>query len=367
MAMVNLNHHSGSAYDFFVSLYVLHHADEFGLRPSWAAGVRSRLPADQREFLDRAQRFLRVPLTWLDSLSQDQRSAPEMLAALAGLPAGERLQALHLPFDPLPGLKEVLTGIAARGSWDAADLDTVRAAYARRHLALRSEDLQALCAAWAQPAAFGEHYLRALNTYYQVFFREEEERILPVLENGLEQARALASRLPVAEAVEILSRGVQLPQLDELTELELVPSYWASPLIFFGRTGPRRAVFLYGVRSGPAGLVPGDAVPDGLVQTLKALADPTRLRILRYLAQQPLTPGQLARRLRLRAPTVVHHLRELRLAGLVQVALQAEGEKRYALRRNAVDELHPLLDQFLSGRQDEAEEDLAGQPGGEIE
>ena len=126
-------------------------------------------------------------------------------------------------------------------------------------------------------------------------------------------------------------------------------------------------MFLYGVRSGPAGLVPGDAVPDGLVQTLKALADPTRLRILRYLAQQPLTPGQLARRLRLRAPTVVHHLRELRLAGLVQVALQAEGEKRYALRRNAVDELHPLLDQFLSGRQDEAEEDLAGQPGGEIE
>lgn len=366
MPMVNLNHHSGSAYDFFVSLYVLHHPDEFGLRPSWAAGVRSRLPADQREVLDRA-RFLRVPLTWLDSLPLDHRNAQEMLVALAGLPASARLQALHLPFDPSPGLNEVLTGIAARGSWDAADLDAVRAAYARRHLVLGSEDLQALCAAWAQPAIFGDHYLRALNTYYQVFFKEEEERILPLLERGMEQARLLAGRLPVAETVEILSRGVQLPQLDELVELELVPSYWASPLIFFGRTGPGRAVFLYGVRSGPAGLVPGDAVPDGLVQILKALADPTRLRILRYLAQQPLTPGQLARRLRLRAPTVVHHLRELRLAGLVQVALQAEGEKRYALRRNAVDELHPLLDQFLSGSQNAADEDLAGQPGGEIE
>lgn len=365
--MVKLNHYSGTAYDFFVSLYVLHHAGEFGLRPSWAAGVRSRLPADQREFLDRAQRFLRVPLTWLDSLPAEQSDAREMLAAFAALPAEERLKALHLSYDPPPGLRETLEKIAARGNWKAADLEAARAAFARRHIVLRGEDLQALCAAWARPAEFGEQYLRALNTYLQVFFAEEEERILPVLEEGLQQARVLAARLPAAALIETLSRGVQLPQLDELTELDLVPSYWASPLIFFGRTGPGRAVFLYGVRSGPAGLVPGDAVPDGLVETLKALADPTRLRILRYLAQQPLTPGQLARRLRLRAPTVIHHLKELRLAGLVQVTLQVEGEKRYALRRNALDELHPLLDEFLSGMQDGAEDGAPDLPGGGIE
>jgi DNA-binding transcriptional ArsR family regulator len=86
-----------------------------------------------------------------------------------------------------------------------------------------------------------------------------------------------------------------------------------------------------------------------LVETLKALADPTRLRILRYLASQPMTPSQLARRLRLRAPTVVHHLKELRLAGLVQVTFQAEGEKHYALRHNAVNEMQPILEDFLSG------------------
>ena len=69
-------------------------------------------------------------------------------------------------------------------------------------------------------------------------------------------------------------------------------------------------------------LVPGELVPDALYQPLKALADPTRLRILRYLSDEPLTPAALARRLRLRSPTVIHHLDALRLARLVILTLE---------------------------------------------
>lgn len=347
--MVTLTWHSGTAYDFFVSLYVLHHADEFGLRPSWAAGVRSRLPAEQRDFLEEAQRFLRVPLTWLASLPVEQRDAHSVLDALTALAPKKRLAALHLPYDAPSGLKATLAGITAQGTWTMADLEAVRAAYARKHITLKGDALTAVCSAWAQPAAFGERYLEVLRTYYQVFFAEEEERIRPALQKGLEEAQTMAAGLAPVALLENLSRGVQLPQVEELNELALAPSYWSSPLIFFGLTGTGQAQFLYGVRAGPAGLVPGETVPDGLVETLKALADPTRLRILRYLASQPMTPSQLARRLRLRAPTVVHHLKELRLAGLVQVTFQAEGEKHYALRHNAVNELQPILEDFLSG------------------
>jgi DNA-binding transcriptional ArsR family regulator len=83
------------------------------------------------------------------------------------------------------------------------------------------------------------------------------------------------------------------------------------------------------------------------VPVLKSLADSTRLHILCYLAEKPHTPSQLARRLRLRPPTVIHHLNDLRLAGLVQVILQPEGERRYTLRREAIlaamDRLKELL------------------------
>jgi len=44
----NILWENGSAYDLFVSLRVIHNPDEFGLRPSWAAGVRSRLPTQLR-------------------------------------------------------------------------------------------------------------------------------------------------------------------------------------------------------------------------------------------------------------------------------------------------------------------------------
>lgn len=75
---------SGTAYDFFISLYVLHHPSIFGLRPSWAAGVRSRLPAAAREVLEDAISFFGAPLNWLHSLPapKTSRSAPPWM----GLP-----------------------------------------------------------------------------------------------------------------------------------------------------------------------------------------------------------------------------------------------------------------------------------------
>ncbi len=97
-------------------------------------------------------------------------------------------------------------------------------------------------------------------------------------------------------------------------------------------------------------VVPGEVVPDALLRILKALADPTRLRILHYLSQEPLLPAQLARRLRLRAPTVTHHLGILRLAGLVQLTVGRDGEKgRYVARGEAIGAAHEALQSFLRG------------------
>ncbi len=353
--MVTLTWHSGTGYDFFVSLFVLHHPDEFGLRPSWAAGVRSRLPVEQRDFLERAHRYLHVPLTWLATLPLDRRDAQDVIAALETLAPEKRLEVLLVPYDAPVDLVQALKSISAKRQWNAADLETVRIAYARRYTTLHAEELKDLCDACARPAEFGKAYLDVLRTFYQTFFAEEEQRIRPALKKGLEEARGIAVGLDPSELVERLSRGVQLPHVDALTELDLAPSYWSNPLIFYSPTGPGRAQFLYGVRAEPAGLVPGDTVPGGLVEALKALADPTRLRILRYLSREPMTPSQLSRRLRLRAPTVVHHLKELRLAGLVQISFQVEGEKRYALRREAVENMNQTLEEFLSSELPENE------------
>jgi DNA-binding transcriptional ArsR family regulator len=90
-----------------------------------------------------------------------------------------------------------------------------------------------------------------------------------------------------------------------------------------------------------------------MLRALKALSDPTRLHILRYLSDKPQTPSQLARQLRLRAPTVIHHLNALRLAGLVYVTLEDEEEKRYTVRQSAVADTFDAIKKFLSVKGEE--------------
>src|SRR6266704_6035533 len=56
-----------------------------------------------------------------------------------------------------------------------------------------------------------------------------------------------------------------------------------------------------------------------LVVIGRALADPTRIRILRLLAERPMYGQELAKVLDVKPPTVSHHLASLVAAGLVRV------------------------------------------------
>ena len=52
----------GTAYDLFISLDVLLHPEDFGLRASGAAGVRSRLTTSERETLESCDFLCGTPL-----------------------------------------------------------------------------------------------------------------------------------------------------------------------------------------------------------------------------------------------------------------------------------------------------------------
>jgi len=355
--MPALSWDEATAYDLFVSLYVLHRPEQFGLRPSWAAGVRSRLPAVHREFLEKAQSYLPVPLRWLYLLPAGARNAADALTALALIPAAERLASLSHSSQPTSLLTKTLRNIALRQSWSPAELEVIRTQYQREGIFFKPPTLQLLCEAWAHPAEFGEQYLQAITVYHQVFFAEEEERIRPALADGSRRALEVANRLPLPELLEELSRGVHFGDLEALDEVILAPSYWSTPLVFYARVQPTQLIVLFGCRTEDQNLIPGDSMPGGLVGSLKAIADPTRLAILRFLAVEPLTPAELARRLRLRPPTVIHHLNALRLASLVEITLLPAAEKRYALREEAVQAVLAGLQDFLRSPLPPAEDD----------
>lgn len=87
---------------------------------------------------------------------------------------------------------------------------------------------------------------------------------------------------------------------------------------------------------------------------LKALADPTRLRLLRALLAAPCYVEQLAATLDLGASTISHHLKKLEAAGLVS-GVREQYYTVYHLRPEALDRrLRELVEDAGDARADEA-------------
>jgi biotin operon repressor len=86
---------------------------------------------------------------------------------------------------------------------------------------------------------------------------------------------------------------------------------------------------------------PQASLLDRLVETFKALGDPSRLRILGAVAERPRTGKELGELLGLGAPTISHHVAKLVDAGLVTVT--RDGQSRvYALDEAALTALTKL-------------------------
>jgi len=85
-----------------------------------------------------------------------------------------------------------------------------------------------------------------------------------------------------------------------------------------------------------------------LDQTLAALAEPTRRRIVELLRERPRPAGELAREISVSAPLMSRHLRTLRLRGLVEETHADPRDSRvrtYQLRRQRFAELQQWLQQ----------------------
>src|SRR5215217_8656254 len=79
--------------------------------------------------------------------------------------------------------------------------------------------------------------------------------------------------------------------------------------------------------------------------TLAALAEPNRLRIVELLEKAPRAVGEIAALLELRQPQATKHLQTLQRAGLV--TMHPLGQRRiYALHREPLRELRRWLEPF---------------------
>lgn len=339
----------GTAYDLFASLFAIYHPSQFGIRPAWAAGVRSRIPAPYREVFAACVGFMGVPVHWILDQAQP-KDAHTVLSRLQKMPPDRVLPELALNARMADESDSVLTRISTRGEWTEDEQATVAECHRKQtDEPPEEETLVRWLRSWTDLEASGAAIVAGVQAYYENFYREEEMRIAESLPESVSHGQALAEKVSVAELLEELTQGLDIESFAACREIVLIPSFWTTPLILYGEYEPGVTMVVYGARPKNASLVPGDVVPDSLSRALSALSDNTRLRIVRLLNQEPRTQIEIARALRLRAPTITHHLRTLRLAGLVRMSVSSEGEKRYSTRLARIREAVQLLEGFVQG------------------
>lgn len=173
--------------------------------------------------------------------------------------------------------------------------------------------------------------VQVLRGWGEVFARQEAQ-LGPRLIAEAERWQGHASRFGWSATVERATMGILVSPEAAGDGVVLVPTVLGSPWVYVTDTNGA-AVYLCPVRDEPA--------PTGkdLVRVLRALADESRLRVLRRLATSgPATLPELTTELGLAKSTVHKHVMALRAAGLITVMLP---DRRYALRE--LPDLNALL------------------------
>lgn len=348
----------GTAYEFLLSLDTLFRPKVHGVPAPWAAGVRKRLsPQAQADFkhfyAPPFGMFAFTPLHLVNRMPAP-KDVQGFLAYVEAIPGDDFMRTIHMP---LVGEGELIT--LTRKALDGqkmreAEVEEYRRAAGRARIlpAPSSAEVRRLFSEMADPAATRARWLAVMREYHTVFFAQEEARLAPVLKQMLDEAQSLARTTNVTDLIERLSNGYTISQESSLQRLVLVPSVWCHPFVVQTQVSEGEMLLTWGAHPAGYRLAPGELVPDTALLVLRALSDPTRLRLLRLLAIEPRSPQVLARELKLSLPTVSHHMRELRLAGLIrfeaQVGDKEKGrENKYTVRWQSAERAFGELGRFL--------------------
>ncbi len=182
-----------------------------------------------------------------------------------------------------------------------------------------------------------------LADWDEQYFRRLDPAILAGLHADAAAKQALLETTAADVVVEAATSGVYLEPAPGLDRVLLVPQYHYRP---WNHTRPyhRMRLFLYAVDALPVG--PDEPSP-ALRRMTRALADDTRLRLLRFLATGPRSFSALVAWAGIPKSTVHYHLIALRAAGLVRIHDAGRGNDTFSLRAAAVTALSRDLATFL--------------------
>lgn len=188
-----------------------------------------------------------------------------------------------------------------------------------------------------------EGYAPLLRLWHEQYFRHVEHKMLPLLLEDAEEKKMLQSKMDPVSLIEYASGGVVVEEIPGLETIVLLPTVHNRPIntyCFYQSL----MIVQYPVE------VPvenEDEPPTVLLRMTKALSDPSRLRLLRYVAHEPKSLWEMQSELNQSADILMHHLMMLRVAGLLRIHLQGEPDERFSIRPDGASELQLFLESYI--------------------
>ncbi|NGM80975.1 helix-turn-helix transcriptional regulator [Paenibacillus sp. 7124] len=182
-----------------------------------------------------------------------------------------------------------------------------------------------------------------LRLWHEQYFRHVESKMLSLLIEDASEKKLLQSKMDPGALIEYASGGVVVEDIPELETIVLLPTVHHRPIntyCFYKKL----MLVQYPV---DVPVENEDEPPTLLLRMTKALSDPVRLRLLRYVADEPKSLWEMQSDLGQSGDILMHHLMMLRVAGLLRIHLRDEDNERFSIRPDGASELQMFLESYI--------------------
>ncbi|MFB5675721.1 ArsR family transcriptional regulator [Paenibacillus terreus] len=186
-------------------------------------------------------------------------------------------------------------------------------------------------------------YTPLLRAWDKEYFRQQEGELRAIAFEDAEEKKMLLGKMDPDALVEYATSGLVVPPLQDLDTVVLFPSAHNRPIntyCFYSRM----LLIQYPVD------IPEeneDEPPTILLRLTRAVADPQRLRLLRYFAGEPKSLSDMRRDLKQADEELMSDLMILRVAGLLRIHIGRYGKEKFSIRPEGTSDLQMFLESYV--------------------
>lgn len=186
-------------------------------------------------------------------------------------------------------------------------------------------------------------YAPLLRLWDSDYFRSIESELRELAEEDATEKRMLVSKMEPEALVEYATSGLVIPNMDDLDSVVLFPVVHNRPIntyCFYNRM----LLIQYPVD------IPEekeDEPPMLLLRLTRAVADPQRLKLLRYVAQGPKSLDDMRRDLGHLEDKLMSDLMILRVAGLLRIHIGRYHKEKFSIRPDGPADLNMFLESYI--------------------